>query len=169
MVVWFVYCTHAVRPKCRPSGIPSVSLVLFRVPYASRPLVTNNFFSPAVRSQQRTGQDQGWVSQFSASTKLFDDLLFTLVLHFATRGWNTWRTSVCLPPQWTSQRYGKLSLGCRAPFMRDCEFAGLEARLWRAQDLFYHTHRQVSRSPAGPRYHTGNLVHHLALVDLGAA
>lgn len=49
--------THAVRPKCRPSGIPSVSLVLFReVPYASRPLVTNKtFFFPllCVRSQQR--------------------------------------------------------------------------------------------------------------------
>lgn len=87
------------------------------------------------------------MSQFSASTKLFDDLLFTLVLHFATRGWNTWRTSFCLPPQWTSQRYGKLSLGSRAPFMRDCEFAGLEARLWRAQDLLYHTHRQGLRHP----------------------
>lgn len=165
--------THAVRPKRRPSGIPSVSLVLFReVPYASRPLVTNKtFFFPllCVRSQQRREDRTKVVC--CRSSPLLPNFLATSSSEAGTHS-----PPPPLPPAMDEPAVWKPSIGSRAPLTRrDCEFAAGGTALACARSVYADKPNTsppaVSRSPAGPRYHIGNLVHHhlAILVDLGAA
>lgn len=172
--VWFAYCTYARGSPQVPSKrypqclLGSISRGTLCVPTSCD---QQDFFFPllCVRSQKRREDRTKVVC--CRSSPLLPNFLATSSSEAGTHS-----PPPPFPPAMDEPAVWKPSLGSRAPLTRrDCEFAAGGTALACARSVYADKPNTsppaVSRSPAGPRYHIGNLVHHhlAVLVDLGAA
>lgn len=172
--VWFAYCTYARGSPQVPSKrypqclLGSISRGTLCVPTSCDQQAF--FFLPCCACVRSSGERTG------------PRLCVVAVLRFYQTFWRPRLQRLghilpLLPPAMDEPAVWNPSLGSRAPLTRrdDCEFAAGGTALACARSVYADKPNTsppaVARSPAGPRYHIGNLVHHhlAILVDLGAA